>query len=236
MILLEAYFPRPRRIRVVYDTNKRVWTYRCSNPANKVPFIIHGLNGALASKENPYFEKAPYMGVDAYPFFNPEIDTLHLVFDSCDGSFNNMRKYFNAMKQAVQTLTRHSHTPGSAPIRRLRLDWCTNMTSLQQILGLLRRVKHLEKVTVAAHDHANENTEAILLRYVEQGQLKQSLHPWDSCTPSCMVPWLYPFEVTLFDSVGLDMEQILELEQDFFKDDAEKREQIWLQNFLQTSL
>lgn len=222
MILIEAYLPGPRTIRVLYNSTDQVWTYRCSTPANQIPFVIHGLEGLLKPSATTYLKKAPNMGADAYPFFNPEIDTLLLEYLPCGTSPQDSNNYITAMKKGARKLIRHFKTPCSTPIRRLEVTWCMNENRLCQILNFFRPVGTLEKVTLTAHDHYSEAFEGrpnmspyncnrlyeddpvAMMYMVKAGELKGSMVN----VPGKGVQYCkYPFEVVLLDSSGYNMEE-----------------------------
>ncbi|PVH90006.1 hypothetical protein DL98DRAFT_9148 [Cadophora sp. DSE1049] len=153
MVLMEKFLREPRNIRALFDSNDDQWTYRCSNPPNKIPFVIYGLNKLIEPHVRSVFKKGPWLGMDAYPFFNPAVDTLSFEYLDCDSSPEGSQNYQNAMSSLIGYLQDHADTPGSPPIAGIQITWCHNEGNPKYILNQLRSITTLKKVTLLAHDH-----------------------------------------------------------------------------------
>ncbi|KAH7343043.1 hypothetical protein BKA65DRAFT_303624 [Rhexocercosporidium sp. MPI-PUGE-AT-0058] len=155
MILIEKFLPGPRVIRAIYSDVDEAYTYRCLHPANKLPYVAYGLNSLMAPLAGTIFSPAPWMGMDAYPFFNPNLDTISFEYLSCKKSddADSNKSYIKAMQCAGKYLRWHAKTPGAAPVRNIKVSWCHNEPIVEWVLNSFRGIPNLDKVTLLAHDH-----------------------------------------------------------------------------------
>ncbi|KAH6723864.1 hypothetical protein BKA61DRAFT_686749 [Leptodontidium sp. MPI-SDFR-AT-0119] len=152
-ISFEALKPEERTIRAVWTHSENSWTYRCHTPANLMPFIIKAFQGNLRTRAlRSHFEKAPHLGLDAYPWFRYDSDTLYFEYRRCGSRSFDAQEYVDAMKAAARHLNAHV-TAGNPVIGRLELTWCQRQDGPSEILGFFRRINGIETITLRAHDH-----------------------------------------------------------------------------------
>ncbi|KAL2075278.1 hypothetical protein VTL71DRAFT_221 [Oculimacula yallundae] len=153
MVLVKKFLPGPRTIRVIYDSIGEHWTYRCKSPPNQVPFVIHGLKDMMAPLARNILKPAPFMGLDQYPWFNYATDTIFFEYLSCEATSEGNPKYVAAMKEVSAYLRDHNKDKLQKPVRQIKITWCHNESRPQPILDRFRGIRHLEKITLVAHDH-----------------------------------------------------------------------------------
>ncbi|KAG4434204.1 hypothetical protein IFR05_010305 [Cadophora sp. M221] len=216
VILVEKFLPGPRVIRAVYNGANRGFTYRCTYPPNKLPYVIYGLGKLMKPLARTIFKAAPYMGIDVYPFFNPEIDTIAFEFLSCETGSKGSDRYINAVRRAAKLLRTHAKTVGSAPVRRIQITWCHNEQTTLRVLNSFRGIPNLEKVTLLAHDHYTgakfdpelgdynylreyEYEPRDMRAMVSSGEMDGSI--WPENKPNAKFR-PYPFEIDMLDHNG----------------------------------
>ncbi|KAH6723865.1 hypothetical protein BKA61DRAFT_17266 [Leptodontidium sp. MPI-SDFR-AT-0119] len=121
MVLVEKFLPGPRVIRAIYNGANKGYTYRCTYPPNKLPYVIYGLDGLMKPIARTKLKAAPYMGIDVYTFFDREIDTVAFEYLSCETGRKGSDRYINAIRRASRRLRAHANTAGSAPVRRIQI-------------------------------------------------------------------------------------------------------------------
>ncbi|KAL2075277.1 hypothetical protein VTL71DRAFT_220 [Oculimacula yallundae] len=152
-IAFEALKPDERTIRAVWSHSKKLWTYRCSNPPNKMPFILQAFYRVLRLRAlRVLFKTAPHLGHDAYPWFRYDSDSLYLEYKRCGSRDYDEREYVDAIRSAALSLRDHV-AAGLPPVAHLQITWCQNQDSCTEILDFFRHIGGIESIDLKAHDH-----------------------------------------------------------------------------------
>lgn len=143
--------PDKRIIRAVWNHLEQVWTYRCSNPPNQIPFIAAGWDGALKEIAKMTFSPAPRFGTSTpYGFFNYNTDALFLDYGRCGNRQLDYLEYTSAMRVAGDCFFNH-YNNGKCP-KELIISWCPDAGEFYNVLRYFEDLP-LNIVTLTAHDH-----------------------------------------------------------------------------------
>ncbi|KAG4434205.1 hypothetical protein IFR05_010306 [Cadophora sp. M221] len=152
-ISFEAVKPEARTIRVIWSHSQNSWTCRCHSPANLMPFMLKAFQGALRTRALRFlFAKAPHVGLDAYPWFRYDTDTLFFEYNRCGSRAIDTQEYVDAIQAAARCLNAHV-TAGNPVVARLEVTWCQRQDEPSEILNFFRRVNGIETLTLRSHDH-----------------------------------------------------------------------------------